>query len=83
MNRRTNMFSQGHLEGLHHRCRIISLLINEQLDVSLSLGSFFLALYDVRNTSMTCIRHECLYYPTYVYKIKMKRRKKRIFYNKI
>ena len=41
MNRRTNMFSQGQREGSHHRYRIISLSINEQLlDVLLSLDSF-------------------------------------------
>jgi len=53
MNQRTNMFSQGQREGSHYRYRIISLSINEQLDVSLSLDIFFVAFNDVRKTSMT------------------------------
>jgi hypothetical protein len=85
MNQRTNMFSQGQLEGPQHSCQIISLSINEQLYVSLSLDSSSLALmmYVKRQWHK---RHDCLYYPTCVYNIKIKKIEGyyfKIFYYKI
>jgi hypothetical protein len=79
------MFSQGQLEGPQHSCQIISLLINKQLYVSLSLDSSSLALmmYVKRQWHK---RHDCLYYPTCVYNIKIKKIEGyyfKIFYYKI